>query len=165
MFHGLPSPSAGISPHSTAICSILLGRDSNAYNPELGQFSYEGAAPEANADIYEFWHFLMDYVFSNAPPDADILTADIGNLTEDWWTRGIDSLAEQYGLIVVAGIGNGGEVYEPPLYPAAGTNVIGVGVVDSVNSDDLAVNLSKFSLAYPNIRVSARQTTGDVSRT
>ena len=148
-FHDQAELPASISPHSTAICSILLGEDPNASNPQLGQFYYQGTAPKAQADIYEFWHFLINNVFPGSPPDADIVTASIGNQFEDWWTRGIESLAEQYGLIVVAGIGNGSNVHDPLLYPGAAANVIGVGVVDSVNTENLAANLAHFSLAYP----------------
>jgi hypothetical protein len=148
-FHDEGVPAADVSPHSTAICSILLGEDPNGFNPEVGQFHYQGAAPKARADIYEFWHFLIDNVFFGIPPDADIITASIGNEFEDWWTRGIESLAEQYGLIVVAGIGNGLKAQDTILYPGAGANAIGVGVVNSVNSDDLATTLAHFALAYP----------------
>jgi len=164
-FHDQKEPPAGVSPHSTAICSILLGEDPNAFNPALkisedtnasnpavisaGQFYYQGTAPQAQADIYEFWHFLINNVFPHTPPDADIVTAGIGNQFEDWWTRGIESLAEHYGIIVVAGIGNGSNAHDSPLYPAAGANVIGVGVVDSVNTKNLAANLAHFSLARP----------------
>ena len=148
-FHDQAELPASISPHSTAICSILLGEDPNASNPQLGQFYYQGTAPKAQADIYEFWHFLINNVFPGSPPDADIVTAGIGNQFEDWWTRGIESLAERYGLIVVAGIGNGSNVHDPLLYPGAAANVIGVGVVDSVNTENLAANLAHFSLAYP----------------
>lgn len=140
---------ADISPHSTAVCSILLGEDPNAYNPQLGRFHYQGAAPQARADSYEFWHFLTNNIFPYSPPDADIVTASFGNQFEDWWTRGIESMAEQYGLIVVAGIGNGSKVYDPLLYPGAGANVIGVGVVDSVRAENLAARLANFSLACP----------------
>jgi len=148
-FHDQAKLPAGISPHSTAICSILLGEDPDAFNQQLGRFLYQGAAPQARADIYEFWHFLINNVFPHTPPDADIITVSIGNQFEDWWTRGIESLAEHYGLIVIAGIGNGSNAYDPPLYPGAGANVIGVGVVDSVNTENLATNLAHFSLAYP----------------
>jgi len=140
---------AGVSLHSTAVSAILLGEDANAFHPQLGQFYYQGAAPGAEADIYEFWHFLINNVFPQSAPDADIVTASIGNQFEDWWTRGIESLVEQYGLIVVAGIGNGTNAHDSPLYPAAGANVIGVGVVDSVNTEKLATNLAHFTLAYP----------------
>jgi hypothetical protein len=148
-FHDQGELPASISPHSTAICSILLGENPDVFSSQLGQLHYQGAAPDAKADIYEFWHFLINNVFPHSPPDADILTAGIGNQFEDWWTRGIESLAEQYGLIVVAGIGNGSHVYDPLLYPGAGANVIGVGVVDSVKTENLATKLANFSLAYP----------------
>lgn len=140
---------AGTSPHSTAICSILLGEDPNASNPQLGQFHYQGAAPQAQADSYEFWYFLTNNIFPRSPPDADIVTASFGTQFEDWWTRGIESMAEQDGIIVVAGIGNGSNAYDPLLYPGAGANVIGVGVVDSVNAENLAAKLAHFSLVYP----------------
>ena len=148
-FSDQAKPTAGISPHSTAICSILLGEDPNASNLHLGQFHYQGAAPQAQADSYEFWHFLTNNIFPSSPPDADIVTASFGTQFEDWWTRGIESMAEQYGLIVVASIGNGSNVYDPLLYPGAGANVIGVGVVDSVNTENLATNLAHFSLPFP----------------
>jgi hypothetical protein len=144
--HWLP---AGISPHSTAICSILLGEDPSGFNEKIGEFYYQGAAPAATAEVYEFWHFLTNNIFPQLPPDADIITASIGLPFEDWWTRGIEAMAEHYGIIVVAGIGNGSNAYDPPLYPASGANAIGVGVVASVNSDNLATNLSNFALAYP----------------
>ena len=148
-FHDQGQPTAGISPHSTAICSILLGEYTNAFHPQIGQFYYQGTAPQAQADIYEFWHFLTNNVFEHVPPDADIVTIGNGIQFEDWWTRGIESLAEHYGLIVVAAIGNGTDAHDPVLYPGAGANIIGVGVVDSVNIEDLATNLEHFALPYP----------------
>ncbi len=149
-FHNQDKPLPAISPHSTAICSILFGDDPDASNPELGKFYYQGAAPQAQADIYEFWHFLINNVFHHLPPDADIVSASIGSPFEYWWTRGIESLVEHHGLIVVAGIGNGLNANDPLLYPAAAANVIGVGVIDSVNTEDLATSLAHFSLAYPD---------------
>ena len=149
-FYNQPQLPPGISPHSTAICSILLGEDPYAFNPNLGQFYYEGVAPAAKADVYEFWHFLVKNIFPHSPPDADVITASIGTQFEDWWTRGIESLAEHYGIIIVAGIGNGYNAYDPLLYPGAAANVIGVGVVDSVNTENLATNLANFALAYPD---------------
>lgn len=149
VFHDQGDPAAGISLHSTAICSILLGEDPNAFNPQVGQFHYQGIAPDAHADVYEFWHFLTNNIFPGSPPEADVVTASIGNQFQDWWTRGFESLAERYGLIVVAGVGNGTAVHDPLLYPGAGANVIGVGVVDSVNTENLATNLAHFSLAHP----------------
>jgi len=148
-FHDENTLPASVSPHSTAICSILFGRDPNATETRLGSFEYEAAIPDANAEIYEFWHFLTDSVFTQVPPDVDIITAAVGNHSPQWWTRGLDSLAEKYSLIIVAGIGNGSNAFDPPLYPAAGANAIGVGVVDSVDTNDLLINLSNFSLAHP----------------
>jgi hypothetical protein len=147
--HDKGQPPAGISPHSTAICSILLGEDPNAFYPPIGQFYYQGIAPKAQADIYEFWHFLTNNIFEHLPPDADIITIDNGIQFEDWWTNGIESMAEHYGLTVVAAIGNGTDAHDPVLYPGAGANVIGVGVIDSVDTKDLATNLEHFALAYP----------------
>ncbi len=140
---------SGISPHSTAVCSILFGEDSDAYNPQLGRFYYQGVSPKSRVDVYEFWNFLINNVTNHTPLNADILTADFGYPLEEWWTRGIESLAEHYGLIVVSGIGNGSNSYDPVLYPGAGSNVIGVGVIDSVNSDDPTISLAEFSLANP----------------
>ncbi len=148
-FYDSNETAAGISPHSTAICSILFGQDSYAAHAQLGDFEYHGIIPNANANIYEFRHFLTDYVFELVPPQADIITLSIGSDAEDWWTRGIEALAQHYGLIIVAGIGNGSNSFDPPLYPAASANVIGVGVIDSVDVNDLETRLSEFSLAYP----------------
>jgi len=141
--------SSGVSPHSTAICSILFGEDPDAFYPDTGAFIYEGTTPNAQADIYEFWYFISNYVFDHSPPDADIITIAFGNQFEHWWTRGIESLVEHYGLNIIASIGNGTDSHDPVLYPAAGSNVIGVGVVNSVNSDNQAINLSNFSIVYP----------------
>ncbi|MHC4425793.1 MAG: S8 family serine peptidase [Planctomycetota bacterium] len=148
-FHEEAELPLGVSPHSTAICSILLGEDPCAFHPDIGQFYYQGTSPQAQANIYEFEQFLINNVFAHVPPDADIITAAWGSQFEDWWTRGIEALAEHHGIIIVAGIGNGADAYDPVLYPGAGANVIGVGVVDSVNSEDPVTNLANFALAYP----------------
>ena len=136
----------GLSQHSTAIGAILSGYDPNAYHKETGKFHYEGAAPDATVNAYEFWRFVKDYVFGAKEFEADILTMSIGEVFEDWWTRGIEHLAEDKGLIVVASIGNGDDVFDPVLYPGAGGNVIGVGVIDSVVSDDVSRGLEEFTL-------------------
>jgi hypothetical protein len=149
ILHDPGQPPAGISPHSTTICSILLGEDPNAFYPQIGEFYYQGIAPQAQADVYEFWHFLTNNIFEQLPPDADIITIDNGIQFEDWWTNGIESLAEHYGLTIVAAIGNGTDAYDPVLYPGAGANIIGVGVIDSIDTKDLATNLEHFALAYP----------------
>lgn len=147
-FHDDGTPSA-TSLHSTAACSILLGSDPNAFNGQLGELNYRGAAPRAKADVYEFWYFLINNVFPQLPPDSDIITASFGSPFDDWWTRGIESLADKYGQTVVASIGNGSDAHDSALYPAAGSNVIGVGVVDSVESVNPAINLTNFALAWP----------------
>jgi hypothetical protein len=135
---------AGISSHSTAIASILTGLDNDACFASLGQFSYEGACPDAKLDVYEFRHFLEEVVFPGGWPQEDLLTMSLGWSSEDWWTRGIDRMAESFGLLVIAAIGNGRDSYDLPLYPAAGTNVLAVGVVDSAGS------LSEFSVPDVN---------------
>ena len=138
-----------VSPHATAIGGILAGRDPLGFHPEIGRFYYEGAAPEARVDVYEFWRFLSLYVFGSKPFTADILTMSVGSVFEDWWTRGIDYLAAEYGLLVFAGIGNGTAVRDPIFYPGAAANVIGVGVVDSVKTGVAADSLEMFSLPRP----------------
>jgi len=148
-FKNQEKPPAEISPHSTAVCSILFGEDPDAFHPEIGQFYYEGVTPRAQADIFEFWDFVLKNVFTQNPPDADIITVSFGSPFEYPWTRGIDSMAESSGIIVVASIGNGTDAHSPVFYPGAGSNVIGVGVVDSVKTEDLATNLANFALAYP----------------
>ncbi len=148
-FHDEGAFLPGTSPHSTAVCSILFGNDNQASEPALGNFRYQGAIPAARGEIYEFWHFLTANVFTHTPPDVNLLTLSVGTGFEDWWTRGIESMAEHYGLPVVASIGNGYNALDPPLYPGASANTIGVGVVSSVNSTDLATSLANFALAYP----------------
>jgi len=148
-FHDLQHLPAGVSPHSTAICSLLFGRDHTAYNDNIGNFPYEGAVPDASAEVYEFWSFLVNNVFPASAPEVNVLTADIGYQFDDWWTRGIESIVERTGITAVVGIGNGTNAADPVLYPAAGDNVIGVGVIQSINSADVATGLSQFSLVYP----------------
>ena len=92
----------GISPHSTAICSILFGDDSVAYNSLTGPFYYQGVVPNATSNVFEFWYFVKNNIYYHSPPDADIITAAFGSQFEYWWTRGIESLAEQYGLVIVS---------------------------------------------------------------
>jgi len=145
--YGLFPP--GDSTHCTAVCSILFGQDPDADYQDLGQFSYEGAAPQAKADIYEFWYFLTNNVFAGSPPDARIITAGLGTPFEDWWTRGIEALAERFGITVVAGIGNGCSACDPVLYPGAGANAIGVGVISSLKNKDTSTTLSRFSRPCP----------------
>lgn len=140
---------AGVSPHSTAICSILFGEDPEGVASYLPPFLYQGAVPAAEGKIYEFWHFVADYVLTGEIPDIDIVAASFGQPFEDWWTRVFESLIDRDGLVVVASIGNGSNASDPPFYPGAGPNAIGVGVVSSVNAKDPATKLAHFALAYP----------------
>ncbi len=136
-----------ISSHATAIGGILAGSDPNGFHPDLGNFHYEGAAPDADLTVYEFQSFLSNYVYPAVDPNTDVLMLSMGEIFSDWWTRGLERMAQRDGLIVIAGIGNGTNVYDPTLYPGAGANIIGVGVIDSINSDEVADSLNIFSLA------------------
>jgi hypothetical protein len=127
----------------------LFGEDPNASNDPLGDLYYLGIAPQGQANVYEFWHFLINNIFPQVPPDVDVVTTSFGSPFDDWWTRGFESLADKYGLLIVAGIGNGFDAHDLTLYPAAGSNVIGVGVIDSVEIENSAINLKYFSLPWP----------------
>ncbi|MCD4831570.1 MAG: S8 family serine peptidase [Anaerohalosphaeraceae bacterium] len=144
----LPVPQ--ISQHSTAIASILIGYDPNAFFAPIGNFEYEGACPDADLDIYEFWHFVSEYVFAGQRPQSDVLTMSFGSAFEDWWTRGIDRMAEHYGILIVAAVGNGRGDYNLPLYPASGDNIMAVGVVDSDKTNGIEGALTNFTTVDPN---------------
>jgi hypothetical protein len=148
-FYSDPVPTPGVSAHSTAICSILFGADPNGTAPQLDPFSYQGVLPAADGHIYEFWHFVKKHVYAQAAPQVDVAVASFGQPLETEWTRGIEALIEHEGLVVVASIGNGSNASNPPFYPGAGANAIGVGVVSSVNATDPATRLSHFALAFP----------------
>jgi hypothetical protein len=149
-FYDDQSKIAGISAHSTAIASILAGLDPNVSLAGLGEFSYQGACPRARLDVYEFRHFLVDYVFSGGWPEVNLLSMSLGWAFEDWWTRGIDKMAGDFGLLIVAAIGNGTAAYDLPLYPAAGANVLAVGVVDSADTLSDLSDLSEFGVPDAN---------------
>lgn len=138
-----------VSSHATAICSILFGQDPNAEYPGLGRFPYQGVAPQAQASVYEFVHFITETAFGQDKPQIDIATISLGQDKEDYWIRGIESLIDQQGVLVVASIGNGLDEYHAPLYPGASANVLGVGVIDSVKSEDPLTNIAHFALACP----------------
>ena len=63
--------------------------------------------------------------------------------------EGEDFSQHRCRVIVVASIGNGTDEYHAPLYPGASANVIGVGVVDSVKSEDPMTSTAHFALACP----------------
>ena len=81
--------------------------------------------------------------------ETDILTMSVGVVFEDWWTRRLELLAVEQGIVIVAGIGNGRDVCDPPYYPAAGANVIGVGVIDPVVNASQGVSIKDFTLPRP----------------
>jgi len=139
----------GVSFHSTAICSILFGVDASGTSPGLDPFLYQGAVPAAEGQVYEFMHFLTEHVSTRTAPEVDVVAASVGWPLEAWWTRGIEALVEHEGLVVVGSIGNGANASDPPMYPGASANTIGVGVVSSVKAADPATSLSHFALAYP----------------
>jgi hypothetical protein len=136
--------SFGISAHATAIAGILIGQDDTAEYPSAGPFHYRGICPEASLDIYEFWRFATMHLFDAQPFEADIVTLSLGEKYEDWWTRAVENLAIEKNLIVIASIGNGQEHYGM-LYPGAGANCIGVGVVNAAVDENGQVSLYEFS--------------------
>jgi len=142
-------PTVGVSAHSTAICSILFGEDPEGTDPDLGSFLYQGSVPAAEGRIYEYLDFGEQYVFTQTAPPVDVITASFGFQFENWWTRAVESLIEHEGIPVVASVGNGTNASDPPLYPGASSNTIGVGVVSSVKTGDPATDLTHFALAYP----------------
>ncbi len=148
-FHGSRGLGPQESPHSTAVCSILFGSDPAGTTPYLDPFQYQGVVPAAEGDVYELWYFLTQHVYPQKTPNVDVATVSFGQELEEWWTRGIESLIEHQGLVFVASIGNGSNSSEPPFYPGAGANSIGVGVVSSVSTLDPATKLRHFALAYP----------------
>jgi subtilase family protein len=140
---------SGISAHSTAVCSILFGEDPVGTSPSLGSFMYQGAAPAAEGHVFEYLRFGEQHIFTQTRPAVDVITASFGFQFENWWTRGLESLAEHEGLPVLASVGNGTNASDPPLYPGAGSNTIGIGVVSSVKTGNPATDLMHFALAYP----------------
>lgn len=148
-FQSSLTKAAGVSSHATAICSILFGQDPNGAASSLEPFHYEGVVPQAQGHVFEFWHFVKRYVYGQEKPEIDLASVSFGQPVEGEWTRGIDALIEHTGMVFVASIGNGLNASDPSFYPGANPNVIGVGVVSSVNAADPATKLSQFALAYP----------------
>ncbi|MCF7954433.1 MAG: S8 family serine peptidase, partial [Phycisphaerae bacterium] len=139
----------GVSAHATSIGGILVGYDPKAKHPDFGEFEYVGAAPAATVKISEFWRFISNFMPGGKEIDTDILTMSVGVVFEDWWTRRLELLAAEQGTVIVAGIGNGRDVCDPPYYPAAGANVIGVGVIDPVINASQGVSIEDFTLPRP----------------
>lgn len=135
----------GTSSHATAVAGILVGQDDNAQFDSVGPFQYRGACPGASVDVYEFWRFATMHLFDAQPFEADMITLSLGEKYEDWWTRAVENLAVEKNLIVIASIGNGRHDYDM-LYPAAGSNCIGVGVVNAAVDENGAAGLDDFSV-------------------
>lgn len=138
----------GISPHATAIAGVLLGLDPQAALAG-DAFAYQGVCPSVSVDVYEFWRFAALWLFARKPIPADIITLSLGDIFEGWWTRGIEQLADEKGVIIIAAAGNGTSVRDPLLYPAAGANVIGVGVMESARDEAGVAGLSRFTAPTP----------------
>ena len=137
----------GLSAHATAVGGILLGYDPVAGNPQNGGFFYKGVCPEASVQVYEFWRFVSLTVFGGKEFPADILTFSLGDPAPAWWTRGIERLSDETGVLVVASAGNGSKkTNEAILYPAAGANVLAVGVLDAQYDADGRASLKHFTL-------------------
>lgn len=138
----------GISQHATAIAGVLLGLDETARDAAGGLFAYRGACPDAAVTVHEFWRFVMLHLYGQRDFDADLITLSLGEMFETWWTRALESVASQKDILVIASIGNGSDVMTPePLYPGAGSNVLGVGVIDSVPDPNGIPDLNRFSHA------------------
>ena len=137
----------GISSHATALAGVLIGRDDEARLPSIGDFQYRGACPDVSVDVYEFWRFATMHLFDKQPFEADIITLSLGETFEDWWTRAFENLAAEENIIVIASIGNGSDNYDM-LYPGAGANAIGVGVIDAAVDENGVVSLRQFSTPH-----------------
>ncbi len=149
----------GLSDHATAVGGILVGFDPYGFHPQTGRFFYKGVCPNATIEVYEFWRFVSLAIFGKMGVDADVVTLSLGDLYEDWWSRGINRLVEQTGILVVASAGNGQRVYDQVLYPAAGANVLAVGVIDAEIAPDGTPMLGSFSL--PRKQHTSAGPTGD----
>ncbi len=141
----------GVSNHATAICGLLTGLDPDAKHPDYGSFAYVGALPGAAFDVYEFHHFIEEYLYNNNPVTPEILSLSIGSCFEDWWTRGFQALAEHQDKIIIAAAGNGTDAFDPLLYPAAGGNVIAVGVIENLADGSLGLVYPESSSSGPTI--------------
>lgn len=133
----------GISEHATSIAGVLLGLDENATHPDRGTFNYRGACPDASVNVYEFEQFSILHLLGKRSIKEDIILLSLGDIFEDWWTRALEQAAAEKDFLVVASVGNGTSAYTPkPLYPGAGSNVLGVGVIDAVTDADGTISFS-----------------------
>jgi hypothetical protein len=135
----------GISSHATSVAGILLGMDWSASYPDLGSFEYRGACPDASVNVYEFNQFLAR-LFGGLPLEEDILVLSLGDMFESWWVRALEQAAAEKDFLIVASNGNGSSAQTPmPLYPAAGSNVLSVGVIDALMDADGNISVWDFS--------------------
>ncbi|MEN8128242.1 MAG: S8 family serine peptidase, partial [Planctomycetota bacterium] len=78
--------------------------------------------------------------------DEDSLDLSLGNMIESWWVRALEWAAAEKDFLIVASNGNGTSAQTPmPLYPAAGSNVLSVGVIDTLIDADGQIDLGNFS--------------------
>lgn len=125
--------SYGISDHATSIAGILLGHDQNAALDETSTFQYRGVCPDAAVNAYEFEDFAIQNLLAKQPLQEDILLLSLGEMFEFWWVRSLEQAAVENDFLIVASNGNGSSSNTPsPLYPAAGSNVLSVGVINEV---------------------------------
>ena len=135
----------GISEHATSIAGVLLGLDENATYPDGGTFNYRGTCPDASVNAYEFNSYLAQ-LYARIPVEEDIVVLSLGDIFENWWTRALEQAAAEKDFLIVASVGNGTNAYTPkPLYPGAGSNVLGVGVIDAVRNANGTISLGDFS--------------------
>jgi hypothetical protein len=138
----------GISQHATAIAGVLLGLDDSARDAAGSAFAYRGACPDASVTVHEFWRFAIFHLYGQHDFEADLVTLSLGEMFETWWTRALESVAAQKDILIIASVGNGSGVMPPePLYHGAGSNVLGVGVIDSVPEPHGPLDLHRFSHA------------------
>lgn len=139
----------GISSHATAIAGVLLGLDKAGQSLTGDSFEYRGACPGALVTVHEFWRFAMVHLYGKRAFATDLITLSLGEMYETWWTRAIEEMAARTDTLVIASVGNGAGVLTPkPLYPGAGSNVLGVGVVDSIVDSSGNISLRQFSQVH-----------------
>jgi hypothetical protein len=135
-----PHRPAQYSAHASMIAGILVGDDAQANYQEMGSFRYLGIVPQAELGVYETNWFIYKCILSPSPEpvEDDVLTISWGTTARDAitmaWQRGIDTLPERYGCVIVAGCGNGREKSSTINKPSWGYNVISVGTARNMGN-------------------------------